>query len=106
MELQKEGNVVVMAPHLGAFARYSFNVVARRKLLKESTVRRLVEFNRRALVANSQRRFLRSFSAAELSEMKYIFYPMHAASWFDQRATIRLLASVMPHGCRLLVREH
>ena len=99
-----------------SFARNSFNVLARRKLLKELTVRRLLEFNRRALLANRQRHFLRSFSALELSAMKYMFYPMHketdlplsyqAASWFDQRATIRLLASVMPHGYRLLVREH
>ena len=99
-----------------SFATNSFNVIARRKLLKELTVRRLLEFNRSALLANRQRRMLRSFSEAELSEMRYIYYPMHketdlplsfqAATWFDQRATVRLLASVMPHGYRLLVREH
>ena len=94
----------------------SFNIILRRGRLKEPSWRRLVEFNRRALLERNQRRFLRTFSAEELKKMKYIYYPMHketdlplsfqAASWFDQRATIRLLASVVPHGYRLLVREH
>ncbi len=101
---------------LRTVATNSVNMIARRKVLKESNLQRLVEFNRTALLANRQRRFLRSFSSPELSAMKYVFYPMHketdlplsyqAAAWFDQRATIRLLASVMPNGYRLLVREH
>ncbi len=56
------------------------------------------------------------FDAAELAQTQYVYFPLHketdlplnfqAAGWFDQRNTIRLLASVMPSGYRFLVREH
>ncbi len=48
--------------------------------------------------------------------MKYVYFPMHkeaelaqtlqATQWYDQRNTIRVLASLLPFGYRLLVREH
>jgi hypothetical protein len=78
--------------------------------------RELAEFNAQTLKSWRQQRFLRTFNASELAAMKYIYFPVHketdltvnfqAASWFDQRNTIRLLASVVPNGYRLLVREH
>lgn len=78
--------------------------------------RKLVDFNRKAARSWRQGRLLRTFSPGELAAMNYIYFPLHketdlpvnfqAAAWFDQRNTIRLLASVVPNGYRLLVREH
>lgn len=85
------------------------------KRLKQAG-RSLVEFNKRFYNAGRQQKFLTTFDAGELAMMRYILFPVHketdlsvyfqAAPWFDQRSTIRLLASLLPHGCRLLVREH
>ncbi len=48
--------------------------------------------------------------------MKYVYLPLHkdaefaqtfqATTWHDQRNTVRVLASMLPAGYRLLVREH
>jgi hypothetical protein len=59
---------------------------------------------------------MRTFDEAVLAEMKYIYFPMHkeaelaqtfqAPQWYDQLNTIRVIASLLPFGYRMLVREH
>lgn len=83
---------------------------------RRSAVWRLVEHNRQLISARRQERFFRHFDESELAEMKYVFFPMHketdisqtfqAALWHEQRNTIQILASLLPGGYRLLVREH
>ena len=63
-----------------------------------------------------QKRFFHRFDEAALGEMKYVYFPMHketdishtfqAAVWHNQNNTIQILASLLPGGYRLLVREH
>ncbi|MEJ2374201.1 MAG: hypothetical protein P8Y71_01925 [Pseudolabrys sp.] len=62
------------------------------------------------------RRFLRTYDDPALAEMKYVYFPIHketdqpltfqATPWQDQRNTIQVLASCLPAGYQLLVREH
>lgn len=57
-----------------------------------------------------------SFSDKELSDINYIYYPMHqdpefvlnvqAPFWYNQLNTIRMLSYNLPTGYKLLVREH
>lgn len=94
------------------------DVLARRSEARElaRAGRSLFEFNRRRYMSRRHRRYLRTFGPDELAAMKYIFFSVHketdmslylqASPWFDQRNTIRLLASVLPNCYRLLVREH
>ena len=95
----------------------ALNIVTRRggKSAKRA-IQKLADFDQQMFRRWRHQRFLRTFDSTELSAMKYIFFPMHketdlplnfqAAPWFDQRNTVRLLASVVPNGYRLLVREH
>lgn len=97
-------------------ARNIARTVVGRKRQRKSDFKKLYDYNRRIVVSRLHQRFLHTFSEAELASMKYLLYPMHketdlpvnfqAAPWFDQRNTVRLLASVLPSGHRLLVREH
>jgi hypothetical protein len=83
---------------------------------RRSAVWRLVEHNRQLILAHRQERFFHRFDESELAKMKYVFFPMHketdisqtfqAALWHEQRNTIQILASLLPGGYRLLVREH
>jgi hypothetical protein len=84
--------------------------------LVEPPLSRLLRYYR-SLVANyRQQRFLHSFDEHALAAMKYVYFPMHkeaelalavqATQWYDQRNTVRTLASVLPFGYRLLVREN
>lgn len=104
----------------GQWARSTARNIARtvigRKQKRKSDFKKLYDYNSRIAIRRLHRRFLRTFEEAELASMKYLLYPMHketdlpvnfqAASWFDQRNTVRLLASVLPSGHKLLVREH
>ena len=77
---------------------------------------RLVAYNRRLIQSYTHRRFFRTFDEAELEGVKYIYFPLHkepeialrlqATAWHDQRNTVQVLASLLPSGYRLLVREH
>ena len=81
-----------------------------------SNFRQLIDFNRREVYRRRHRHILKTFDETALRSMRYVLYPMHketdlplsyqAAAWFDQRNTVRLLASVMPNGYQLLIREH
>ncbi|MGD9924715.1 MAG: hypothetical protein AB7V13_25190 [Pseudorhodoplanes sp.] len=76
----------------------------------------LVRYNRPLISGPLQRGYLRRLEEAELAEMKYIYFPLHkeadiplifqASPWFDQRHTAGLLASHLPAGYKLIVREH
>lgn len=86
------------------------------KRLKKGFVQSLVRYNRPLVFGPMQRGQLRRFDEADLSAMKYIYFPLHkeadiplifqASPWFDQRHTASLLASNLPAGYKLLVREH
>jgi hypothetical protein len=63
-----------------------------------------------------QRSKFSTFEVSELSEMKYIYFPMHkepelainfqAPFWHDQLNTIAQISINLPYGYKLLVREH
>jgi hypothetical protein len=84
--------------------------------LHASVLSRLVGHNRRLLRSRIHRKYFQTFDEAQLESMKYIYFPMHkepelalrfqATAWHDQRNTIQVLASCLPSGYRLLVREH
>ena len=88
----------------------------RDRALVEPPLSRLLRYYHLLLRAFSQQRFLHSFDHEALKAMKYVYFPMHkeaelalalqATQWYDQRSTIRVLASMLPFGYRLLVREH
>ena len=77
---------------------------------------RLFEHYRVLYLTRYQEQFFHRFDEDTLREMKYVYFPMHketdishtfqAAVWHDQRNTIQILASSLPGGYRLLVREH
>ena len=84
--------------------------------LREPAVGRLFRYYRGLFNAYYHQRFLRMLDETELAENKYVYFPMHkeaelaqtfqATLWQDQRNTIKTLASLLPFGYRLLVREH
>lgn len=63
-----------------------------------------------------QRDLYRRFTRQELACMRYIYYPMHkepelainmlAPLWHNQKNTVAYLSALLPHGYKLLVREH
>lgn len=84
--------------------------------LRELDIVRLYRYYRGLYLSYRQRGFFKTMEPEELSNAKYVYFPMHkeaeiaqtlqAAPWHDQRNTIRFLASVLPAGYRLLAREH
>lgn len=75
-----------------------------------------LHYNRRYFMVWRHRRFFAAFDDTALADLKYIYLPLHketdltlalqAPQWYDQRNTVHLLASCLPAGYRLLVREH
>lgn len=90
--------------------------VAKRFWPSRKSIGRAIRYNRKLIKAKTHSRFFCTFDNAKLHSFKYIYFSLHkesdlplnyqAASWCDQRATVRLLASVLPNGYKLLVREH
>ena len=86
------------------------------RALAEPLGSRLGRYYLQLLMGVMQQRFLKSFDEDALAGMKYVYFPMHkeaelaqtlqATQWYDQRNTIRVLASMLPFGYRLLTREH
>jgi hypothetical protein len=86
------------------------------RALAEPFGSRLARYYWQQLMAYRQQRFLQYFDEETLANMKYVYFPMHkeaelaqtvqATQWYDQRNTIRVLASMLPFGYRLLAREH
>lgn len=84
--------------------------------LREPWIGRLYRYYRRVFFTWYHGRFMVSIDEPELENLKYVYFPMHKEAelaqtfqstlWHDQRNTIRVLASMLPSGYRLLVREH
>ena len=88
---------------------------SRDSALRPTVFERVTSSKRRHTMARLQKRFFKTFDEAALEAMEYIYFPMHketdltlsfqATSWLDQRNTVSLLASCLPAGHKLLVRE-
>jgi hypothetical protein len=86
------------------------------RAMREPSSARLFRYYRALFLSYYHQRFLMSVDEPTLAQMKYVYFPMHkeaelaqtfqATQWYDQRNTIRVLASMLPFGYRLLVREH
>jgi hypothetical protein len=86
------------------------------RALAEPLGSRLARYYLQLLMGSWQRRFFSTFDESELEGMSYVYFPMHkeaeiaqtmqATQWYDQRNTVRVLASLLPFGYRLLIREH
>lgn len=84
--------------------------------LREPWIGRLYRYYRRVFFTWYHSRFMVSLDEPALEKMKFVYFPMHKEAelaqtfqstlWHDQRNTIRVLASMLPSGYRLLVREH
>jgi hypothetical protein len=84
--------------------------------LREPPFSRLFRYYHFLYLGAAHQRFFRSFDEDALASMKYVYFPLHkeaelaqtfqAPLWYDQRKTVRVLASMLPQGYRLLVREH
>lgn len=82
----------------------------------EGMFARAARYYRTLFLSWHQQRVFTTFDPPALAEMKYVYFPMHkeaefaqtlqATTWHDQRQTIRAIASALPFGYRLLVREH
>jgi hypothetical protein len=83
---------------------------------REPNWARVWRYYRGLFLSYYQQRVFVSFDEEALAKMKYVYFPMHkeaelaqtfqAPLWHDQRNTIRVLATLLPFGYRLLVREH
>ena len=84
--------------------------------LREQFGSRPFLYYRSLLMTERHRRFLNTFDEGTLADMRYVYFAMHkeaelaqtvqATQWYEQRQTIRVLASLLPFGYRLLIREH
>jgi hypothetical protein len=84
--------------------------------LREPWIGRLLRYYRRIFFTVYHQQFMHRLDDETLASQKYVYFPMHkeaelaqtyqATFWHDQRNTIRVLASMLPFGYRLLVREH
>lgn len=86
------------------------------RALREPATGLFARYYRSLFMTWYHQRFMRTVEDQTLAGMKYVYFPMHkeaelaqtfqATLWHDQRNTIRVLASLLPVGYRLLVREH
>ncbi|MEX0803108.1 MAG: hypothetical protein WD688_07315 [Candidatus Binatia bacterium] len=77
---------------------------------------RIFRYYRGLYLSSRQQRFFCTLDEGALMNTKYVYFPLHKEAelaqtfqstlWHDQRNTIRVLASMLPFGYRLLVREH
>ncbi len=84
--------------------------------LREPPFSRLIWQYQKLYLTGRQRRFFQVLDEEALENMKYVYLPLHkdaefaqtfqATTWHDQRNTVRVFASMLPAGYRLLVREH
>lgn len=82
----------------------------------EGIFSRLLRYYRSIFLTYSQQRVFSTLQPSELTAMKYVYFPLHkeaemaqllqTTTWHDQRQTVRALASALPFGYRLLLREH
>lgn len=86
------------------------------RALREPPFSRLFRYYAKLFLMFWHKRYFRTFSEEALERMKYVYLPLHkdaefaqtfqATKWHDQRNTVRVFASMLPAGYRLLVREH
>ncbi|MEJ2374196.1 MAG: hypothetical protein P8Y71_01900 [Pseudolabrys sp.] len=84
--------------------------------LREPPLSRFLRYYHSLYLGGTHRRFFNVLDEDALAKMKYIYFPLHkeaelaqtfqATLWHDQRNTVSILASMLPNGYRLLVREH
>jgi len=83
---------------------------------RESGFARIWRYYRTLFLSYYHQHVFKSYEDAELAKIKYVYFPMHkeaefaqtfqATLWHDQRNTLRVLASILPHGYKLFMREH
>ena len=105
------GSHVEIARHLAATLRQRAGGPPAKPAL-----RLLWDIYRRAWLKLRQARFFRRFDASRLHDMRYVLIALHkdpeqalnqqAFVWANQYNTVSLVASSLPDGFRLLVREH
>ena len=86
------------------------------KSLRELPFGRFMRYYHSLYLNFAQQHFFTAYGPDVLKKMKYVYFPLHkeaelaqtfqATLWHDQRNTVRVLASMLPAGYRLLVREH
>jgi hypothetical protein len=84
--------------------------------LREPPFARFSRYYHSLYLEAAHQKFFHVLDEEELARTKYVYFPLHkeaelaqtfqATLWHDQRNTVRVLASLLPHGYRLLVREH
>ncbi|HZS64115.1 MAG TPA: hypothetical protein VFA53_06410 [Xanthobacteraceae bacterium] len=84
--------------------------------LREPPLGRFLRYYHSLFLMRKHRRYFNVVDEVDLSKTKYVYFPLHkeaelaqtfqATLWHDQYNTVRVLASLLPHGYRLLVREH
>lgn len=86
------------------------------RALREPATSLFLRYYRSLYLTWRHQHFLHTLDNETLARERYVYFPMHkeaelaqtlqATNWQDQRNTIRLIASLLPSGYRLLVREH
>lgn len=84
--------------------------------LREPPFGRFARYYASLYLSAASEKYFQSVDDETLAETKYVYFPLHkeaelaqsyhATTWHDQRNTVRVLASLLPAGFRLLVREH
>ena len=93
------------------------HVIKRRKgHPPDSAWLKFIEFYRMAYLRFRHRGMMEKFTEEQLKSMKYIYLPFHkepemainvqAYPWHSQKETVKFLSTLLPHGYKLLVREH
>lgn len=77
---------------------------------------KVLEYYRILVMKQWHARFFSTFKENELATMRYAYLPLHkepelminfeSPLWHDQRHAVKYVASMLPAGCRLLVKEH
>jgi UDP-N-acetylglucosamine 2-epimerase len=99
-----------------AFSQLANFVRRRRGQRPLSAWLHFTEYYRMAYLRVRHNLLVSKLSEEELQKMKYIYLPLHkepemaintqAYPWHSQKNTIKFISSLLPYGCRLLVREH
>jgi hypothetical protein len=84
--------------------------------LREPPFSRFARYYHSLYLGFAHQKYFHVLDEETLAKTKYVYFPLHkeaelaqtfqATLWHDQRNTVRVLASLLPHGYRLLVREH
>ncbi|MBW2064575.1 MAG: hypothetical protein JRJ03_06530 [Deltaproteobacteria bacterium] len=74
------------------------------------------EYYRILCMKHLHAKYFRTFTDTELARMRFAYLPLHkepelmlnfeSVLWHDQRHMVKYVSSMLPAGCRLLVKEH